>query len=93
MRTIADIIGLPATYEQLAEEAAELAQASLKLARVLRKENPTPVTLGEAMDHVIEEYSDIVLMATHLKLYADKDIMEQKNSRFYSRWMESHPEE
>ena len=30
-----------AMLEQLAEEAAELSQAALKLARVLRGENPT----------------------------------------------------
>ena len=35
-------IGTPAMLEQMAEEAAELAQAALKLARVLRAENPTP---------------------------------------------------
>ena len=37
-------IGKPAMLEQLAEEAAELSQAALKLARVIRNENPTPVT-------------------------------------------------
>ena len=36
-------IGTSAKLEQLAEEAAELSQAALKLARVLRGENPTPV--------------------------------------------------
>jgi hypothetical protein len=41
-------IGLPATLEQLAEECAELSQAALKLARLHRGENPTPVTEQEA---------------------------------------------
>lgn len=39
-----EAIGSPAMLEQLAEEATELAQAALKAARILRKENPTPVT-------------------------------------------------
>ena len=41
-------IGKAAMLEQLAEEAAELSQAALKLARVLRGENPTTVTRKEA---------------------------------------------
>lgn len=38
-------IGLPAMHEQLAEEATELAKEALKMARILRGENPTPVTM------------------------------------------------
>ena len=44
MNDIIDTIGLPAMLEQLAEECSELAQASLKYARLLRGENPTPKT-------------------------------------------------
>ena len=51
-------IGIPAALEQLAEEAAELSQAALKLARVLRGENPTPVTRREVRKHLIEEYDE-----------------------------------
>lgn len=39
-----EIVGKPAMFEQLAEEATELAQATLKMARKLRGENPTPKT-------------------------------------------------
>ena len=52
-------IGEPAMYEQLAEECAELGQAALKMARVLRKENPTPVTEDEASAMVLEEAADV----------------------------------
>lgn len=52
-------IGLPATLEQLAEEAAELSQAALKLARVLRGENPTPVRDWQAIDNLKEETADV----------------------------------
>ena len=42
--SILDMIGEPAMYEQLAEEANELAHAAQKMARIQRGENPTPVT-------------------------------------------------
>ena len=43
-----EAIGSAAMLEQLAEESAELAQAALKAARILRDDNLTPVTLPEA---------------------------------------------
>ena len=45
---IKDRIGEAAVLEQLAEECAELAQAALKMARIERGENPTPVTMKKA---------------------------------------------
>lgn len=45
---------------QIAEEASELAQAALKLRRVITGTNPTPVPLLDAAYSVIEEYADIV---------------------------------
>lgn len=50
-----------AILEGLAEEAAELAQAALKVARVLRRENPTPTTLEAALDHLQEELADVLV--------------------------------
>ena len=50
MINIMEEIGEAAVLEQLAEECTELAKASLKLARILREENPTPVTRDEARD-------------------------------------------
>ena len=41
---------------QLAEEAAELAQAALKLRRAIDGTNPTPKTIAEARENLIEEY-------------------------------------
>ena len=52
-------IGLPATLEQLAEEAAELSKAALKVARIIRKENPTPVTYEQAIANLEEEAADV----------------------------------
>ena len=50
----------PVLLEQAAEECAELGKACLKLARILRGENPTPVTEAEAIDN-FEEAADVVL--------------------------------
>ena len=61
MNDIIDHIGLPAVLEQLAEECAELAQASLKYARLLRGENPTPKTEQECLEALTEEIADVEL--------------------------------
>nr|WP_300851143.1 hypothetical protein [uncultured Acetatifactor sp.] len=61
MNLIIPKIGLPATLEQLAEEAAELGQAALKVARVIRGENPTPVDYAQAVDHLQGEVGDVRL--------------------------------
>lgn len=44
---------------QLAEEAAELAQAALKLRRIISGVNPTPVTRDEAICNLLEEFGDV----------------------------------
>lgn len=80
-----EVIGRAAMFEQLAEEAAELAQAALKCARIERGENPTPVTKREAKAHLIEEFTDVNTCAKELSLYADTDIEEMKIKRFYDR--------
>ena len=74
-----------ALLEQMAEEAAELAQAALKTARILRKENPTPVTLEQSEDNLREEFTDLILCANVLKLFHDPDILLRKYERWISR--------
>ena len=49
---IIEEIGEAAMLEQLAEECTELAKAALKMARIIRKENPTPVTEKEAIANI-----------------------------------------
>lgn len=44
---------------QLAEEAAELAQASAKLCRILRARNPAAVNEADAYDALKEEIADV----------------------------------
>ena len=82
---IEKIIGKPALLEQLAEEAAELAQAALKYSRILRGENPTPVTEEEASVKVIEEYTDVIHCAMELDLTADDQQILRKDIRWHER--------
>lgn len=81
-------IGSPAMLEQLAEEATELAHAALKLARIERGENPTPVLEKDAMDHLIEEYTDVVQCAEELSLVPNREQIKLKKMRFEERWKE-----
>lgn len=46
---------------QLAEEAAELAQAALKLRRALTEANPTPYSADAATDNFLTEIADVTV--------------------------------
>ena len=76
---------------QIAEEAAELAQAALKLRRAITQTNPTPVTVEQAADNLVEEYGDtVVAMTAYFMKHGMidrkvRDILEQINPK-YSRW-------
>ena len=85
---IVEKIGEPAMLELLAEEAAELAQAALKLARIKRGENPTPVAEDEALQNLVEEYTDVCLCATELKVELNEALAYRKTRRFEARWAE-----
>ena len=85
MGNIEQLIGKPALLDQLAEEASELTKAALKLSRILRGENPTPVTEQEAINDLIEEYSDVIQCARELKLRQDEDQIRHKDIRWNNR--------
>lgn len=70
---IIEEIGEAAMLEQLAEECTELAKAALKMARIIRKENPTPVTEKDAIANIREEYTDVVQCAGELSLTVDEE--------------------
>lgn len=86
-----DNISDAAMLEGLAEEAAELAQAALKLARVIRDENPTPVTAEEAEGHLSEEMVDVLLYLQEIRgrwgitLAEINNIMILKRQRWAAR--------
>ena len=83
--TAADVTALHRALEQLAEESAELAQAALKVARILRGDNPTPVTLKEAEEHLVEEYTDVYQCVMELDVPVDWQQIEEKRERFMKR--------
>ena len=76
---------------QLAEEAAELSQAALKLRRCYDRTNPARISKEEAMKKLQEEVADVLLSlqalgmdtGAHMKIY--KEIKDRK----VHRWAES----
>lgn len=78
-------VGAPALFEGVAEEAVELAKAALKVARIMRKENPTPVTLDDAAREVVVEYSDLRVYIDILRIYVDAEVYDEKKQRFIDR--------
>jgi len=75
---------------QLAEEAAELGHAALKLRRTIDGTNPTPVTYEEAFDNLAEEIADI--LGTLRALELTDSLMAAQYSRIsaakFERWTE-----
>ena len=62
-----EALGKAAMLEQTAEEAAELAQACLKLARYERGENPVYKTLDQLRADLVEEMVDVCICIDELK--------------------------
>lgn len=79
---------------QLAEEASELAHAALKLRRAYDGKNPTPVTIKEAYDCLIEEFADIKACADvlgfnrHCEMCKIENTEGDKLTRWATRLME-----
>ena len=71
----------------LAEEAAELAQAALKLRRTLDGRNPTPVSTGDASRKLNEEFADVLLCAAVLGFAREEiaRIIREKAARWSTR--------
>ena len=69
----------------IAEEATELAQAALKVARIERRENPTPVPAHKAMQDVVEELADVAVVCDVIRLEPDRQIMMDKLKRWAER--------
>lgn len=78
-------LGEAEVLAQLAEEAAELAQAALKLRRALDEKNPTPKTEEECRRNLAEEYNDVILCAVQLGLEVDASAAMYKIRRWQKR--------
>lgn len=85
---IRDILSPAEIMAQLAEECAELSQASLKWRRTINPDNPTPVTENEAYEHLLEECADINLCLDALGVNNAIDLMrvEQIKRAKAERW-------
>ena len=71
----------------LAEEASELAQAALKLRRVLNRKNPTPVRIQDALLAFDEEVADVELCLEQVAL-KDRERIREIRNRKLARWIE-----
>lgn len=85
MYKIEHMLEKPVLFEQLAEEAVELAHASLKYARAIRGENPVRVSDDEAYAKITEEFTDVIQCARILGIETDEDQIAAKNQR----WLDS----
>lgn len=61
IKTISTTLPTGEVLAQLAEEAAELAQAALKLRRAMTGINPTPVSQMEGAEDLVEEIADVIV--------------------------------
>ncbi len=91
-------VGIPylnsaAKLEALAEEASELSKTALKLARIYRNENPTPVTKEEAIDNLNEEIADVLVCIKTLREVNPEQIKKisgDKTTRWIGRLKERY---
>ena len=97
MNKIYMAMGMPELLAQLAEEATELAQAALKLRRVVDGKNPTPVTYDDALENLHEEIADVFLVIDVLEISEGigKTLarMKAKRTRWENRLNASNPDD
>lgn len=73
---------------QLAEEAAELAQAALKEHRTLTSDNPTPKTYQNAHIDLLEEVADVYVSLGELLSLMDWETIAHTRAEKEKRWIE-----
>lgn len=75
---------------QVAEEAAELAQAALKLRRVLDGGNPSPVPCEAAVTALCEEIADVNVSVTAclVKLGIPYSVISNFEEQKIERWVQ-----
>ena len=95
---VRDRVPIEEVLAQLAEEAAELGKAALKLRRAIDGTNPTPVTIVQASENLTEEIADVLLCLEVIEFDLD-DIealrlaMNAKLQRWVNRLLEVEMEE
>lgn len=87
---VANQLGKREKLEQVAEESAELGKAALKVIRAEGlSDNPTPISLHEAVQSFYEEFQD-VLIAMRVLISPSKyaSLLDVDNSPKFKRWYE-----
>ena len=87
---VANQLGKRDKLEMVAEEADELGKAALKLIRAEGlSDNPTPISLHEAVQNFYEEFRD-VLIAMRVLVSPSKyaSLLDVDNSPKFKRWYE-----
>lgn len=79
-------LSLDEMMTQLAEEAAELAQAALKLRRAENKTNPTPVTALDAYANLFEEVADVMVCLHVAGVQLDPALWQPRMDKKLARW-------
>ena len=94
-REISELVPSGEILAQIAEEAAELSQAALKLRRALTKTNPTPVSPTDAWEKMMEEYADVMLAVGVFTVdeVRVQDIRLRKSARWLKRLRETKDRE
>lgn len=82
---VLDNVSVPDILNQLAEEASELAQAALKMSRTMSSTNPSAIDSVDAYANLLEEYSDVVNVATVMSISSNNYICEKKMERWANR--------
>lgn len=85
MARVSDVLPQGEILAQLAEECAELAQAALKLRRAIEGINPTPVSIQQAGDRLVEEIADVIVCENQL-LGVDWNVVDEICKRKLGRW-------
>lgn len=91
MNDILKTIGEAAALEQLAEECTELGKAALKLARKMRGENPTPISIPACRQFLAEEVADVLVCLNVLSCadwwdaHTIEDVQDHKELRWRNR--------
>jgi NTP pyrophosphatase (non-canonical NTP hydrolase) len=89
METIIDALPQAELLAMLAEECSELAQAALKLRRVLDGSNPTPVSYAQCRDQLLEEAADVRLcMDTVHAIHDNMDVVGELMALKRERWVQ-----
>lgn len=85
MARVSDVLPQGEILAQLAEECAELAQAALKLRRAIEGINPTPVSIQQAGERLVEEIADVIVCENQL-LGIDWNVVDEVCKRKLGRW-------